>query len=182
MVLDGFDHDGVLQRRSWNLHSPGTADRRMRDVAITGNLIAGVDNHDALLKIVRQDASDFSQHRRLSDSRSTKQQDALSGLYEIADDPNCPVDSAPNTAGQSNNVAAPIADSRDAMKRPLNTCTIIISEAANSIGDKREVVASYFTLRQESSGVLETSLGTTPQVEDDLDQSGIVARGVKLTH
>src|SRR3989304_381592 len=36
VVLDGLDHDGVLEVRAGYLHAAGAADARVRDVAVAG--------------------------------------------------------------------------------------------------------------------------------------------------
>jgi hypothetical protein len=52
VVLDRFDHNGVLQRRSWHLHAARVANARVRDIAIAGDLVGSIDNNDTLLEIV----------------------------------------------------------------------------------------------------------------------------------
>ena len=53
-----------------DLHPAGLADGRVRDVAVAGDLVAGVDDHDALAHVVGQDARGLAQHRRLADARA----------------------------------------------------------------------------------------------------------------
>ena len=60
VVLHRLDHDGVLQCRRWHLHAAGLTDRRMRDVTIASDLVRCIDDHHALVHVVREDARDFA--------------------------------------------------------------------------------------------------------------------------
>ena len=70
VVLDRLDHHLVLERRRADLHPARLADGRVRDVAVAGDLVAGVDDDDALAHVVGQDAGGLAQHRRLADARA----------------------------------------------------------------------------------------------------------------
>jgi hypothetical protein len=67
VVLDRLDHHLVLERRRADLHPARLADRRVRDVAVAGDLVAGVDDHHALAHVVGQDAGGLAEHRGLAD-------------------------------------------------------------------------------------------------------------------
>ena len=83
VVLDRLDHDLVLQGRGADLHPPGLADGRMRDVAVAGDLVRGVDDDDALAEVVGEDAGGLAQHRRLADAGPAHDQDRLPALDEV---------------------------------------------------------------------------------------------------
>src|SRR5439155_537016 len=68
MVLDRLDHHLVLEGRGPDLHPAGLADRRVRDVAVAGDLVAGVDHDDPLAVLVGEDTRGLTQHRRLADA------------------------------------------------------------------------------------------------------------------
>ena len=53
VVLDRLDHHLVLERRRPDLHPAGLADGRMRDVAVAGDLVRRVDDHDPLARCRR---------------------------------------------------------------------------------------------------------------------------------
>src|SRR5207237_10352 len=80
VVLDGLDHDGVLQRRSGDLHAARAADPGVWDVAVAGDLVRGVDDDDALPHLVREHARDLAQKCRLPDAGATEEQNAAPGL------------------------------------------------------------------------------------------------------
>ncbi len=48
VIFDGFDHHLVLQGRLRHLHAPRPADGRVGNVAVAGDLVAGVDDDGAL--------------------------------------------------------------------------------------------------------------------------------------
>ena len=70
VVLDRLDHHLVLERGRPDLHPAGLADRRVGNVAVAGDLVARVDDHDALAQVVGQDPGRLAQHRRLADARA----------------------------------------------------------------------------------------------------------------
>ena len=45
VVLHSLYHHGVLPGRRGHLHAPGTADGRVRHIAIPGDLIGGIDDY-----------------------------------------------------------------------------------------------------------------------------------------
>ena len=49
VVLDGLNHDGVLEVGGSHLHAAGVADGGMGDVAVAGYFVGGIDDDDALL-------------------------------------------------------------------------------------------------------------------------------------
>src|SRR5690625_2422401 len=116
MVFHGFYHDRVLLARVRDLHAPGAPDRRMRHVAITANLIGRIDDNHALVKAVRQNASDFAQAGGLADTGRTKQQQALASLDLIPDLIDGAKDSAPDPQGEPDDMAFAIPDSGDAVQ------------------------------------------------------------------
>mmetsp|Transcript_5795 Transcript_5795/g.22903 ORF Transcript_5795/g.22903 Transcript_5795/m.22903 type:complete len:226 (-) Transcript_5795:487-1164(-) len=77
VILHGFDHDAVLHGRIRNLHSPRAPDGGVRDVAITADLVAGVDDHHAFFELIAQHTRHFADDRRLSDTRTSQKQHAL---------------------------------------------------------------------------------------------------------
>ena len=75
VVLDGLDHHRVLEGGRAHLHAAGAADGRVRDVAVAGDLVGGVDDDDALVEVVGQDARGLAQHRRLADAGTAHDED-----------------------------------------------------------------------------------------------------------
>ncbi len=69
VVLDRLDHHGVLQRGISDLHAPCETDAGMRDVAVAGDFVRGVDDDDAFA-LFREHARALAQHRRLADART----------------------------------------------------------------------------------------------------------------
>ena len=111
MVLDRFDHHTMLICRRWYLHAPGASDRRVRNVAVAGDLIGRVNDHHPLVQLVGKHAGGFPQERGLSNAGATEEQHALAGLDEVAHDGDGAEDSAADPAGESDDLAGAIADS-----------------------------------------------------------------------
>ena len=70
VVFHRLNHYGMLKLRGDHLHPAGMPDGRMGDIAVTGDLIGGVDNHNALLQVVGKDTSHLSKHSGLADAGS----------------------------------------------------------------------------------------------------------------
>lgn len=56
VVLHSLNHHLVLVLRVRHLHAPGAPDGAVRHVAVAADLIAGIDDHNALVKLVGEDA------------------------------------------------------------------------------------------------------------------------------
>jgi hypothetical protein len=128
VVLDCLDHHRVLQRRRRHLHAPRATDAGMRDVAVTGDLVRGIDDDDALREVVREDARDLAQHRRLPDSGTAEQQDAAPRLDDVADDLDRPVDGATNAEREPNDLPRAVPQRADAVERSLDAGAIVAAE------------------------------------------------------
>ena len=112
VVLDRLDHHLVLDGRRLDLHPARLADGRMRDVAVAGDLVAGVDDHDPLAHVVGEHTRGLAQHRRLADAGPAHDEDRLPGLDEVVDDVDRPEDRAADPAGQAHDLAGPVPDAR----------------------------------------------------------------------
>ena len=177
VVLDRLDHHLVLERRRADLHPAGLADGRVRDVAVAGDLVGGVDDHDALAHVVGQDAGRLAQHRRLADARPAHDQDRLPGLDEVVDDLDRAVDRAPDAAGQPDDLAGPVADRADAVERPLDAGAVVVAEQADVLDDEGDVGLDDLAVEQADLRVREAGLGAAAEVHDDLDEGVAIRAG-----
>src|SRR2546423_831838 len=124
MVLNRLDHHCMLQRGISHLHAPSMPYSLMRNITVTGNLVRSIDDHDAL-SIVAQDAGAFTKHRRLPDTRASKQTNRLSTTHHIEDNIDRSVYRTAHTARQANDFPRAIANRRDAVQGFLDTCSIV---------------------------------------------------------
>ena len=170
VVLDRLDHHLVLERRRPDLHAPGPADGRMRDVAVAGDLVGGVDHDDPLALVVGQDARGLAQHRGLADAGPAHDQDRLPGLDEVVDDLDRAVDGAADAARQADDLAGPVANGADAVERPLDAGPVVVAERADVVHHVLDVRLGDLALEQGHLAVHEPRLGPPPQVHHDLDQ------------
>src|SRR5207302_8667669 len=84
VILDSFDHHGVLQVGTRHLHAAAGPDARVGDIAVTANLVGCVDNDDALPEFGRKHACALSQQCRLSDAGTAQEEQAYSGFDDIS--------------------------------------------------------------------------------------------------
>ena len=177
VVLDRLDHHLVLERRRPDLHPARLADGRVRDVAVAGDLVRGVDHDDALAHVVGQDARGLAEHRRLADARPAHDQDRLPGLDEVVDDLDRAVDRPADPAGQPDDLAVPVADRADAVERPLDARPVVVTERADVLDDEGEVGLHDLAVEEHHLRIGEACLRPAAEVHDDLDQGGLVRAG-----
>jgi hypothetical protein len=170
VVLDGLDHDLVLERWGANLHPARLADGRVRDVAIPGDLVGRVDDHDPLAEVVGEDPGRLTEHRRLADPGAAHDQDRLPGLHEVRDDLDGAVHGAPDPARQPDDLAAAIADRADAVERPLDAGAVVVAEQADVLHDEGDVGVVDLAIEEHHLRIGEAALRPAPEVHDDLDQ------------
>ena len=146
VILHRLDHHLVLQRRLGNLHAPRTADGRMGDVAVAGDLVAGVHDHHAL--VLAAQARRLAQQRRLADARAPQQQDALVLGDDVLDDVDGAVDGAPDAASQPDHIALAVADGRDAMQRAFDAGPVVLAKIAHVLDHHLQVGQGDLVLAQ----------------------------------
>ena len=178
VIFDRFDHDCVLRERRRHLHAPGSSDRGMRNVAIAGDFVAGIDDDHAFAHLIGQHAGAFPQHRRFADARSSEQQDALTGFDQIFDDRDCAEDGTADAASEPDDISGTISDGRDAMKRALDSGPVIVAELADPFGHPREVIAGHIRFGDFDLAVVETRFRRSPEIHHDLDQGAVL--GIRL--
>ncbi len=169
VVLDRLDHHLVLHRWRADLHPAGLADRGMRDVAVAGDLVRRVHDDHALAEVVGEHPCGLAQHRRLADARPAHDQRRLPGLHEVRDDVDRPVDRAPDPAGQSDDLAAPIADRRDPVEGPLDPRPVVVPERPDVVHHVCDVRLTDLAFQEHHLRVRKARLRATAQVQDDLD-------------
>ncbi len=118
----------MLQLRPGHLHAAGPTDRGVRDVAITGDLIARVDHNNAPLQLIRKHPSDLTQRRCLAHTRAPHQQQGLPSIQKVPHHGNGAEHGSPHPAGQTDHVALTIAYRADPVKRSFNSRTVIATE------------------------------------------------------
>src|SRR5205823_545839 len=146
VVLDRLDHHRVLKRRRGDLHPPRAAYARVRDVAVPGDLVRGVHDDHALSHLIRQDARDLSQERRLPNARATEEQDAPASLDYIADDLHRAVDGPSDAQREANDLAGAVAKRADAVKGPLDARAVVPSELADAGDHEGDVLGGHLPL------------------------------------
>ena len=81
----------------------------MRDVAVAGDLVRGVDHDDALPQIVGEHARDLAQHRGLADTGTPEEQHAAAGLDDVAQDLDGAVHGASDAEREADDLAGAVA-------------------------------------------------------------------------
>src|SRR5205823_7645167 len=169
---DGLDQHRVLQHGRPHLHPARAADSWMRNVAVAADLVRGVDDDDALAKLVRKQPRALAQHRGLANARPAQQQDALATDHDVANDLAGPGDRAAHAHGESGDATRPIADGRDAVQRPLDTRPVVVAELTYVIGDVLEVRCGHRAVGEKHLATRHACLGLTAEVDNDFEQLG----------
>jgi hypothetical protein len=170
VVLDRLDHHVGLRLGRRHLHAAGAADAGVRDVAVAGDLVRGVDDHHALAELVGEHARRFAQQRGLAHARPAQQQHAAAGLHQVADNGDCAEHSAAHAAGEADHGATAVADGRDTVQRARDARAVILAEGADAVGHVVEVLARYVVVAEKALGVAVARLGQAAKVHHDLDQ------------
>ena len=150
----------------------------MRDVAVAGDLVARIDDDDALAEVVGQHAGRLAQHRGLADAGPAHDQDGFPDLDEVVDDVDRAVHGAPDAAGQPDDLAGPVADGADPVERPLDAGPVVVTEQPDVLHDVGDVGVVDLALEEFHLGIGEARLGSAPEIHDDLDQRGPIRQGV----
>ena len=166
VVLDGLDHDGMLQRRRRHLHPPRAPHGRVGDVAVTADLVRGIDDDHPLG--LGEDARHLAQHGRLADTGPSQEQHAVSRLDHVADDVDRAVDGAPHATRQADDAATPVVDGRDAVERALDASAIVIAEIADARHHVIDGILADLVIRQLHLTGHVAGLARQTEVEHDL--------------
>jgi hypothetical protein len=170
VVLDRLDHHLVLQRRRPDLHPARLADGRVRDVAVAGDLVRGVDDDHALAEVVGQDARRLAEHGGLADARPAHDEDRLPALDEVADDLDRPEHRPADAQRQPDDLAIPVPDRRDAVERPLDARAVVVAERPDVVDDVLDVALGDLPVEEHDLAVRVAGLGPPAQVQDHLDE------------
>ncbi len=108
MIFNCFNHHLVLERRLGYLHSPGSANRRMRHITISANFVAGIHNDHP--RRISQDARRFSQDCSFTNARSPQDQNAGTRFDQILNNITGAINCTPNAEGQTDHITMAISD------------------------------------------------------------------------
>jgi hypothetical protein len=148
MVLHRLDHHLVLLGRTRDLHPPSASDCGVGHIAIARDLVGRVHDDHTFTNLVRKNARDLSQHRRLANARPSQQKHALAGANQIVDDPNAPVDCSSYTACDAHRSPAAISDDRNPVKSSFDPRPIVVAELADALNNPLQVGVGNFLFTQ----------------------------------
>src|SRR5215204_5583938 len=103
----------------------------MGHIAVAADFVGGIDDDDALVRVVREHAGNFAEHGCLADAGLAEEEDALATQDQVFDDPDGSVDGAADTAGEADDLPAAVADAADAMERALDARAVVIAEISD---------------------------------------------------
>jgi hypothetical protein len=169
VILDGFDHNGVLEFWFGYLHAPGATNAGVRHIAVAGYFIGGVHNYNSFLEVIGQDPGGFAQQSSLANSRTSHQQDALARFYEVANYVDGSVDGAPHPTGKPDDFADAISYRRDPVKRPFDSGAIVPGESTHAASHVLNIFTGNQGIGQIDSGAGISRLWLAAQVENSFD-------------
>ncbi len=143
----------------------------MRDVAVPGDLVRRVDDHDALRQVIGEDARDLAQHRRLANTGSSEKKDAPARLDDVPDDLDRPVDGAADPERDANDLPRAIPQRADAVEGPLDTRAVVATELPDVRDDIREILGGHLALRQQVLTAHEARFRETTEIHHDLEET-----------
>jgi hypothetical protein len=142
----------------------------MGDVAVTGDLVAGVNHHDPALQIIRQHARNLTQGGGLSDAWAPHQQQGLTTIQQIPNQGHGAEDRTTDPAGQADHIPPAIADGADPMQGPLDSGAIVCTETTQPGHHGVQVVAGEGNLTKGHRLAGVARLRDTSQIQHHLQQ------------
>jgi len=170
VVLDGFDHDGVLELWFGYLHAASAPDACVRNVAISGYFVGGIDDYDPLLEVIGEHSGRFAQQRGLANSGPSHRQNALARFHKVANYVDGSVNSAPHPAGKSDDFADAISYRRNPVERPFDSSTIVPRESTDPARDVLNVFAANEGIGEIDGCAGIPRFGLAAQVKHGFDQ------------
>ena len=167
VVFHRLDHHAVLLGGRRHLHAPGMADGRVRNIAVAGDFVGGIDDDHALARFVGEDAGNLAQHGGLADAGASQQEDVLAAVGQILDYLDGAEYGAPNAAGDAHHVSPAVTDGRDAVQGPLHAGAIVVAEIPDAGDDVLQVFPTDRVVSQHHVAVGEAGLGQSAQIEDN---------------
>ena len=166
MVLHGLYHHRVLPIRRLHLHPPRLADAGMWNIAVPCDLVRCVDDYDPLCGIVRKHPRHVPKHRRLPNARLPQKQDALARENDILDDPNGAVNCAAHPHSQANDPPSAVSDRGNAVKRPLDPGTVVLTKRTDVVGNVPNVRTVNLLTTQDYALIGESPLRGPTKIEN----------------
>tara|TARA_B100001778_G_scaffold155320_1_gene127677 strand:+ start:192 stop:605 length:414 start_codon:yes stop_codon:yes gene_type:complete len=136
----------MLMLRTRDLHPSSAADRRVRDITITSNLITGVNHDDPTLHLIGQNTRNFSQCSGLSNPWSSHQQQRLGAVEKVTNHRHRAKNCTPDTACKTDNFSLPISYGTDPVEGPLNAGAIISPEPTQFDDHVSQIFSSDCTI------------------------------------
>jgi hypothetical protein len=124
----------------------------MGNIAVSRDLIRRIDDNHSLVQFVCEEARDLPQHRRLAHAGPPEEKDALPGAHQVLDDADRAKHGAADTAGETDDLALPIADARDAMQRALDAGAVVRVELADARDDVSRPLSNLSVAKDNLSG------------------------------
>jgi hypothetical protein len=148
----------------------------MRDITIASDLVAGVDNHHPPGQVIRKDTRDLAQHGGFANAWPPKEQNALPGLDDVANDAYRAVYGSTDAAGQAHDLAGTVPNSRNAMQRAFDSSSVVVTESPNALRYSGQIAASDLALVQQRSSPRIAAFRPASEVHDHLNEVLVVAR------
>jgi hypothetical protein len=160
----------MLELGTCDLHAPGASDRRMRNIPVSGDLVAGVDHDDATLQVIGEDPGDFSQGRGLADPWATHEEQGLTTVQQIADHGDRSVHRPSDATGESDHVSGAVADGTDAVESSLDAGPVVTTEGPQPLQHGGQIGPGDRCPPELHDAPWITGLGDAAEIEDNLEQ------------
>ena len=169
VVFDGFNHDGVLPLGGFDLHAAGAPDAGVGDIAVAGDFVGGIDDHDALA-LLGQHAGGLAQEGRLAHAGAAQQEDARAGGDQVLDQRDRAGDGAADAHGEADDFALSVAQAGDAVQGARDAGAVVVAELAQVAHDLFQLGGGDLGVGQFEFALAVARARPAAEVEHDFQQ------------
>ena len=163
----------MLQGGCGHLHAPGVSYSGVGNIAVAGYLVGRIDNYDTFFQIVGQHAGGFAQDGCFAYARRTHQQHILTCFHQVLDYHGRAHHGSSHAAGQPDDFALPVPDSRYTVQCACEAGAVIAAEGSYQACDVLDIGIGYLVVANKYLAARKACFRQPAEVHDYLQQFAV---------